>query len=351
MTKEEFINESGKYYSRQEMADALNVSLSTIKRYLSKFDLKSKDCFKQKEKKIKAESSHTGIFGNIRTFKSEYLEEFLKLYNEGKNDSEIAQALQVNHVTIHNWRVAKNLPANFKYIKKFDTNKFIELYNEGLCYVEIAKELGVSSSAINDYALSLGLKPNKSVIEDMNNEEFQVFLGNILGDGYLKEDGGGNFAHSLKQSEYFYWKYNKLRRLCNTPKFKEEYDTRTNKYYACLYSNIKSCLTINKYYYKFYNNKIKYIDKELLYRIDGLGIAVWFMDDGYYDHQSIAIATNCFSDSDLNTIIEMFQEKFNLHFNIESDKSIRLIKSDLEKFKNLVLEYIHPTLLYKIGSH
>ena len=53
MTKEEFLQESSKYYTRQELADALGVSLSTVKRMLNSFNMKSKDCFKQKERKIK----------------------------------------------------------------------------------------------------------------------------------------------------------------------------------------------------------------------------------------------------------------------------------------------------------
>lgn len=350
MTKEEFLEKAGKYYTRQELADALGVSLSTVKRMLTSFDLKSKDCFKQKEKKIKEKQTANGIYGSTIKNKELYRQKFLELYNQNLNDSDIAKELGVNNVTIHNWRVSMNLPSNFKYKRSFDENKFIELYNQGLSYTDIAKELNISKSCSQEYGSSLGLTPNKITLEDMSSEEFQIFLGNILGDGCLKQSGGGDFAHSLAQAEYFYWKYNKLRRICNIPKFKEEFDERTGKYYSCLYSTYKSCVCVNKFYPQFYNNFIKYINKDLFSKIEPLGLAIWFMDDGCFDHNSISIATNYFTDEDINIIIELLQNKFDLHFKKQASNIIRLSNLDFEKFKNLIYNYMHPSLLYKFGS-
>lgn len=232
MTKEKFLQEASKYYTRQELADALGASLSTVERMLNSFNLKSKDCFKQKERKIKEQQTTKGIYGNTIKNKDLYRQKFLELYNKNLNDSDIAKELGVNNVTIHNWRVSMNLPSNFKYTKKFDENKFIDLYNQGLSYVDISKELNISKSYAQEYGHSLGLTPNKITLEDMSSEEFQIFLGNILGDGCLKQSGGGDFAHSLAQAEYFYWKYNKLRIICNISKIREEFDGRTGKYYS-----------------------------------------------------------------------------------------------------------------------
>lgn len=88
-----------------------------------------------------------GIYGSIRSNKEKYLNKFKELYNSGMNDTDIANYLNINNVTVSNWRNSMNLEKNFKYKRKFDENKFIELYNKGLNYSEIARCLNVSSSA------------------------------------------------------------------------------------------------------------------------------------------------------------------------------------------------------------
>ena len=349
MEKQEFIEKAKNYSSQKEMAEDVGYSISWVKKELKIHGLKSKEVFKPKEKKIVNTRNTEGIYGSLRTNRKIYLDKFIELYNQGLNDSEIGKFLGVNNVTIHNWRVERKLPSNFVYTKNFDTNKFIELYNQGLNWTDIAKELNSSESAICSYGKELGLTPNKFSIEELSEEEFQILYGSLLGDSYLSSEGG-NYAHSLAQAEYFYWKYNKLRRLCSKITFKENFDTRTNKYYACLFTKIRSYPAINNIWKLSYKNKIKYINTELLNKLTELGLAVWFMDDGYYDHGSVSICTNCFTDIDINNIISILRNNFNLHFSKHSNNIIRLTISDFQRFKTLIKPYIHPSLLYKIGE-
>ena len=44
-----------------------------------------------------------GIYGSMRKNKQKYLDEFLVLYNQGYNDSEIARILGINNVVIYRW--------------------------------------------------------------------------------------------------------------------------------------------------------------------------------------------------------------------------------------------------------
>jgi hypothetical protein len=71
-----------------------------------------------------AKKKQEGIFGSIRINKQKYIDEFIKLYKEGLNDSEIARCLGINNVTVSTWRNDRNLPKNFQYKRKFDTNQF-----------------------------------------------------------------------------------------------------------------------------------------------------------------------------------------------------------------------------------
>lgn len=160
-------------------------------------------------------------------------------------------------------------------------------------------------------------------------DEFQVFLGTIYGDGYLRIPNDainacGHFAHSLKQKNYCIWKYNMLKRFCSEPKERSEFDKRTNKTYYCIDVRINAHPLFTELYPKIYNNKIKYINESLFEKIEPLGLAILFMDDGYYCHGSYAISTNCFSKEDLNIILKVFKNKFDLSFNIHSNNVIRL---------------------------
>lgn len=99
----------------------------------------------------------------------------------------------------------------------------------------------------------------------------------------------------------------------------------------------------------FYSNGKKHINEEILNNIDALGLAVWFMDDGYYYHEGFGIATNCFSIEELKLVINILKSKFNLEFRIQpSNNTIRLIKRDASKFIELVKPYIHKDCIYKL---
>lgn len=171
-----------------------------------------------------AKKKQEGIFGSIRMNKEKYIKAFLDLYNQGLNDTEIAKQLEVSNASITTWRNQKNLPKNFKYSHKFDEDLFMKYYEEGLNWKEIADKLGVSDSAIQAYGSFLGLETNHLKYEEtsLDKTEFQVFLGTIYGDAYLRipedsRNASGHFAHSFKQRNYCTWKYNCLKRFCTKP--------------------------------------------------------------------------------------------------------------------------------------
>lgn len=113
----------------------------------------------------------------------------------------------------------------------------------------------------------------------------------------------------------------------------------------------KSSLTLNDLHKRWYI-PIKTIYKEDLYRIQPLGLAIWFMDDGYKVGNGGILSTNCFSITDLNIIKEMFKNKFNIDVTIYEKR--HLIYFPVKEFKKLV-EIIKPYIIscmqYKIESH
>lgn len=56
----------------------------------------------------------------------------------------------------------------------------------------------------------------------------QIIIGCILGDSYLTKSGCLQIEHSIKQKEYIYWKYEKLKTIVRSePVQVSRYDKRT----------------------------------------------------------------------------------------------------------------------------
>ena len=303
-----------------------------------------------------AKKKQEGIFGSIRMNKEKYIHSFLELYNQGLNDTEISRLLGVSNATITTWRKNYDLPKNFKYTHKFDENLFMKYYNEGLNWKQISEKLNISDSAAQAYGSSLGLETNHLKYEEteLDATEFQVFLGTMYGDAYLRipedsRNASGHFAHSLKQRNYCKWKYDHLSRFCSSPKEVSELDKPNGKEYFAIDVKILANPVFTRLYPMLYKDKVKYIHPDLINKLEPLGIAVWFMDDGCYDHGSYSIATNCFSEEDISIILEMFKSKFDLEFTLHANHVIRFKKKDAAQFCDLVKPYIHEDCWYKLG--
>lgn len=299
-----------------------------------------------------------GIYGSIRLNKAKYLAKYQELYNLGLDDSKIARELHVSYVTTRDWRIKLNLPKIFKYKRSFDETEFKKLYNQGLNFSQIAKILGVSNSVTQEYGSSHGMKARPKFFQDkpLNATEFQIFLGTVLGDAYLGKSKTMNsafcsFNHSLKQQNYCLWKYEQLKRFCpRGPVFLDIYDKRTKKVYYQVSVKTKVTPAFGIYYDSFYKNHKKYINEQLFSKIEALGLAVWFMDDGCKTNSSYSLATNCFSDDDLEIITRVLKQKFNLVFTICKSHILYLHTASKETFENLIIPYIHKDCFYKMHN-
>ena len=169
--------------TRKDLAEYLNVSLSTIKRRLKEY--------------------------NLSTFKPSFeLDDFMKLYNQGFNDTELAILTKKSRSAVSRFRVKNNLKSNFKYEYEKIEEEILNLQNEDLTELEIANELNIDLRIVKYF---LYQKNNLESLEELNNEQYQIFLGSMLGDGNISLNQSGNlarhiFAHSEKQKEYFIWK-------------------------------------------------------------------------------------------------------------------------------------------------
>jgi hypothetical protein len=101
----------------------------------------------------------------------------------------------------------------------------------------------------------------------------------------------------------------------------------------------------------FYKNKIKVVPVNIVDLITPLGLAIWIMCDGWKHNKGVTIATNSFSISDNELLINALNQKFGLSCRMIYDHSypsIHIPYTNMSILQNLVVPYMHSTLLYKI---
>lgn len=102
-------------------------------------------------------------------------------------------------------------------------------------------------------------------------------------------------------------------------------------------------------YNNLYKNGKKTITSEYLESFNELSLAVMFMDDGYRLGKTVGIATNCFTVEECSIFNDMLVAKFGIVFNITKNGTLYLPTKQYPAFEELVLPYMHNTMMYKLN--
>lgn len=281
---------------------------------------------------------------------------FIDLYTSGNNDLDISKITGISVSAVQNYRSKLNLPIIGKH--NIDQKKLEQLFNEGKADAEIGQILNRSAATIARQRQSMRLLRATKIPNNYQytEEEFQVILGSLLGDGSLSKmyDNGGTIfkvTHCVKQKEYISYKHSLLKNNSSELKcyqFRDE--RRKNPDYLEYTFYTKSSNSLNAMYFNWYHpNKV--VCKEDLYRIEPLGLAIWYMDDGYKckPYGGCMICTNSFSRNDLLIIQQMFKGKFDIEVTLNNQNNMVYIPSEeYFKFKKLIEPFIIPSMKYKI---
>lgn len=180
----------------------------------------------------------------------------------------------------------------------------------------------------------------------MDDDIKQVLLGSMLGDGGLTNPNQCVNAyfrerHSIKQKKYLLWKKSILENEF-TVRYYEDRGGKT----VGIYTSVNPILT--KYHKIFYptGKGYKIIPIEILKQLKPLGLAVWYMDDGYLS-QGSRVRISVYS-KDMNTIKEFFEKKFGSKFYVSGGDIWFNKNQQTPRFLNIVKPYIHKSMLYKI---
>ena len=186
----------------------------------------------------------------------------------------------------------------------------------------------------------------------------EVINGCLLGDGRLEcrsEKGSARLRihHGWRQKDLAFWKYKILKNLVATPprKIISWKNPRDKKDYYSWYFHTLTLKEFKEFYRNFFPDGNKKLPKDIFQILTPVSLAVWIMDDGCLDKESIILNTQNFSFAENKILQKIFKKKFNLNSGINKDRGnwrLRFIRKDFRKLQNLIKSYIIPLMRYKI---
>lgn len=201
----------------------------------------------------------------------------------------------------------------------------------------------------------------------LTKEEKDILVGSLLGDGCLRIMDGCkapafSVSHSEKQKEYVFWKYEKLRKWVTTPPWREErtyHKNRSRKTISWRFQTISNTV-FSDLYNTFYKNGKKIIPESLslLLKNSPLALAVWLMDDGNRNHQSVFLNTQSFSLKEQHRLSEVLHEVYGFHVTVNKHSRsngvelhrIRIDTASTRGLKSILGNHILPQFYYKIPN-
>ena len=187
----------------------------------------------------------------------------------------------------------------------------------------------------------------------LSKRQEQIIIGSLLGDSSLDrikspfDNSRMKVSHRDKDKEYLDWVHSELR---STGLFPNEPHQRVDLLTWSLRSRSHPLFT--EYRKLFYPDGTKVVPQSILERLDGLGLAVWYMDDGSLswgrNHQ-LRIYTDGFSLSENERIIRWFRRNYHLTFRAHrrdsSSGTYYLILSGKPQIKEFLLrvqDFVSP---------
>lgn len=206
-----------------------------------------------------------------------------------------------------------------------------------------------------DYLLGItGDKSEKYIVPTLNDDQYHIILGSLLGDGHLGISGNNRvrltMTHGVKQETYARWKASVLNASVSTIEkngYSQKPAIRVST--KCFDFDLKLC------------GSKKDIPQECIDKIDARSLAIWYMDDGSMvgNGSGAKIATCSFSKETIDrlcTKLHGLGVECRPIFNKYSDHrapgywEIYINKRGFDSLVNMIAPYIHESMLYKINN-
>lgn len=198
----------------------------------------------------------------------------------------------------------------------------------------------------------------KGKIIPFSSETKEIIFGCLLGDAKLEMPPRGvnarfGFTQAEAKKDYFISVFDSLSSL-GSGNFRESsyIDKRTNKTYKNLNFWSKALPMLNEFYTNFYEGKIKIVPSDLSL-LTPLALAHLIMQDGARgSSKGLYICTDAFSHEDVKRLTQYLIDRYNIKCSIHKvggKPRIYILVKSVETVKGIVLPYMHPSMLYKLG--
>lgn len=201
----------------------------------------------------------------------------------------------------------------------------------------------------------------------VNKESRNLLIAMLLGDGTISNNFVFKIAHCEEQKDYLAWKVkqlnnhgirnNGIKSYIKTKGF----NTGVPVYYTQL--NILPFIKVLRRV--FYKEKKILGNRKMLNRLNALGLAIWYMDDGHINirkskdgkvHGFYIKISTCEPKEEVQTIIDYFKEVWDINFYMfhegrkENSYSLCCGTKEGLKFIELVKPYVDqvPSMRYKV---
>ena len=187
----------------------------------------------------------------------------------------------------------------------------------------------------------------------------QIIVGSLLGDGGLECRSKNKTArlrihHGEKQKDYLFWKYKILKNIVNCqPKRIVWKDKKRNITNISWYFHTLTLKELGNLHSLFYSESRKTLPKNLYNLLTPLSLAIWTMDDGDNDKDSIRYNIQCFTRKEQEMLRNLLRKKYGLRANLNKDRNhyrLRVVKASKVKLIKLISPFVISSMKYKILS-
>lgn len=297
----------------------------------------------------------------------------LTMYNEGKLDSEIEKELGFPECTVFNFRKSRGLPTNKGKQADRKSKEIRKLVELGKTAKEISEKLGIGTSALREYCRRNGMldlrRFKKTINFKYSKRQLSILCGILMGDGNIYCNKGVNTSayrfivrHGPKQLLYSHYIYNCFSDInCKIRKVYIKGHILNNKVINPQYQSEVRLNTSN--YLKMFHNEFYIEDKKVIpfsllnkyYTKEAL--AFHFMDDGSKvcsngKIEGFILSMQSFSVEEVEYFKWFIFGRFHLQATVILQNGmpiLRISKTSVNTFINLVKPYIIDSLKYKIS--
>lgn len=197
-----------------------------------------------------------------------------------------------------------------------------------------------------------------------NQDVISVIIGSLLGDAYANRRSVEGTRICYRQSsihkEYLLWLYSFFydRGYCSNleprrSSVKVKHKGIESIHYRYEF-NTFTFRSFNWIHNLFYHKGKKVLKADIEYYITPLCLAVLISDDGGWAKPGVRISTNCFSLTEVELLVRILKNKFNLdctiqHLKFSNNYSIYIKGSSMPTLRKIIGPHMHPSMKYKLG--